>query len=157
MILIGYFSFECSYKWIRKLFSQIHSSRAIKVICLTDPVQPGLFYKQPCDSLSEWVSESAFSSVRARELTFWENVHPTPCVMCHVSRVREKKNLSSRVALLPEKIFHLESFSIYTWFFFPDKIWNMLDSMEIFIYSGIVFRHYLLPDKFPTRFRKKSI
>ena len=26
-------------------------------------------------------------TIRARELKFWENVHPTPCVMCHVSRV----------------------------------------------------------------------
>ena len=26
-------------------------------------------------------------TVRARELKFWENVHPTPCVMCHVSCV----------------------------------------------------------------------
>ena len=25
--------------------------------------------------------------VRARELTFWENVHPTPCGTCHVSHV----------------------------------------------------------------------
>ena len=43
------------------------------------------------------VSQSSFSSrysqhhksqtIRAKELTFWENVHPTPCVMCHLSPV----------------------------------------------------------------------
>ena len=27
-------------------------------------------------------------AVRARELKFWENVHPTPCVTCHISHVR---------------------------------------------------------------------
>ena len=48
-------------------------------------------------SLINWLSHSSFSSrsskhynsqtVRARELKFWENIHPTPCVMCHVSCV----------------------------------------------------------------------
>ena len=52
---------------------------------------------QTASSLIKWVSQSSFSSrysqhhdsqtVRARELKFWENVHPTPCVMCHLSHV----------------------------------------------------------------------
>ena len=46
----------------------------------------------------KWVTESSFSSkpskhhytqaVKARELKFWENVHPPPCVTCQVSSVR---------------------------------------------------------------------
>ena len=29
-------------------------------------------------------------TIRARELKFWENVHPPPCVTCHMSRVRSQ-------------------------------------------------------------------
>ena len=46
---------------------------------------------------ADWLSQSSFSSifskhhnyqsVRARELKFWENFHPTLCVMCHISHV----------------------------------------------------------------------
>ena len=58
---------------------------------LTDLVWPGLFYKHLCDSLaSEWsfvnISTRHLHSqtVRARELTFWDKVHPPP-VTCHMS------------------------------------------------------------------------
>ena len=39
--------------------------------------------------LTDWLIDSSFipKTIRARELKFWENVHPTPCVMCHLSPV----------------------------------------------------------------------
>ena len=48
--------------------------------------------------LTDWLTDSAFSSepskhhytqtVRPRELTVWENVHPPPHITCHVSHVK---------------------------------------------------------------------
>ena len=43
----------------------------------------------PTDSLIDWsFSSNTFQNGRARELKFWENVHPTLYEMCHVSCVR---------------------------------------------------------------------
>ena len=70
--------------------------RFLKFIYLPDPVYPGLFYNHLRDSFINWLShplvqissEHCLSQTgRARELKFWENVHPTLCVMCHVSCV----------------------------------------------------------------------
>ena len=66
---------------------------------LTDPVWQGLFYNHIHDwfihSLSHWVILFSQSSrnhksqtVRARDLPFWEFVHPPPCVTCHMSHVK---------------------------------------------------------------------
>ena len=52
-----------------------------------------LFYKHLCHYLSQCSFSSQSSRhhksqiVRARELNFWENVHPSPCVTCHMSHV----------------------------------------------------------------------
>ena len=50
-----------------------------------------------CSFVITWLSHWSFSSrsskhhknqtVRARKLKFWENVHPTPYVICHLSNV----------------------------------------------------------------------
>ena len=67
--------------------------KLLKEVLLTDPVNLGLFFKNLCDSLSRWsfCSESSrhclSKNVRVRELKFWENDHPPPCVTCHVSHV----------------------------------------------------------------------
>ena len=47
--------------------------------------------------INDWVNKWSFSSqssrhpksqtIRARELKFWENVHPPPCVTCYMSHV----------------------------------------------------------------------
>ena len=64
---------------------------------LTDPVEPGLFYKH----LFHWFIQLFINSVshpfpseyhqsqtiRDRELKFWENVHPPQLVTCHMSPV----------------------------------------------------------------------
>ena len=61
---------------------------------LTDSVFEGLFYKLLCSLLfqqffSSQSSKHCFSqTVRAKELTFWDNVHPPPCVTCHMSCVK---------------------------------------------------------------------
>ena len=45
------------------------------------------------ESLTEWSFPSRSykhhnaQTIRARELQFWENVHPTTCVSCHLSHV----------------------------------------------------------------------
>ena len=60
-----------------------------------------IFYKPgvagACSFVINWLSHWSFSSrsskhhknqtVRARKLKFWENVHPTPYVICHLSNV----------------------------------------------------------------------
>ena len=61
------------------------------------PGVAGLFYKQLHHWLTDWPSDLSFSSrssnhfpaqtERARELKFWQNVHPTPSVTCQVSGV----------------------------------------------------------------------
>ena len=60
---------------------------------------------------------------RARDLKFWENVHPTLCVLCHVSCVTCHV---SRVTyhLSDVKIFFLHFFfsSFFSFFFHPKKI-----------------------------------
>ena len=63
-----------------------------------------MFYKHLHNLLIHWFITSAFSSkssehlhsqtVRARELTIWENVHITPPVPCHVSCVMCHKSYS---------------------------------------------------------------
>ena len=56
---------------------------------LTDPVQPGLFYKHLCNSFSQSVihCEKIFKTIRAEQLIFLENVHPPPCFTCHIPDV----------------------------------------------------------------------
>ena len=60
---------------------------------LTDPVWPWPFYKHLCNSFIHSFMECSFSSrssrnhksqiIRAREMNFWENVHPPLYVTCH--------------------------------------------------------------------------
>ena len=57
---------------------------------LTDLVWPGLFYKEPCNYLSDGFFSSQSSRyhksqiVRARGMKLLENIHPAPCVPCHL-------------------------------------------------------------------------
>ena len=54
-------------------------------------------WPSPGSFMVNWVSDKSFSSrsskhhkshaIRAAELKFWENVHPTPCITFHVSSV----------------------------------------------------------------------
>ena len=79
--------------WIWELFSNIshHSSHGL----LTDPVLPGLFYKQPCHSLIDWVSQSFPSNLhniinhKQWELGGWnfESMFTPQHTTCHVSHV----------------------------------------------------------------------
>ena len=62
---------------------------------LTDPVWPLPFYKHLCNLFIHSFMECSFSSrsprnhksqiIRAREMDFWENVHPPLYVTCHKS------------------------------------------------------------------------
>ena len=76
---------------------------------LTEPVEPGLFYKH----LFHWFIQSFINSVsqpfpseyhqsqtiRVRELKFWENVHPPQHVTCHMSPVMcHKTNVTCQVS-----------------------------------------------------------
>ena len=64
---------------------------------IKEPEKPGLFYNPPCYWLINQLIQSAFSSKsskyhksqtrRARELKFWENVHPPQHVTCHMPHV----------------------------------------------------------------------
>ena len=69
------------------------------------------------NALIQWSFSSRYSqdhdsqTVRARGLKFWESVHPTPCVMCHVSRVT--CHVSSVTCHLSHAFF---------FFFYPTKI-----------------------------------
>ena len=81
-----------------KLSAAQHTICQSCTLYLTDLVYPGLFYKHLCHWLTDWLTDSAFSSkpsnhpytqtARARELKFWENGHPPPRVTCHLSGVR---------------------------------------------------------------------
>ena len=63
-------------------------------VCRTVPSALGLLSTFVINSFSEsliFSSQSSkqclFQTVSARELKFWDNVHPPPCVTCHMSRV----------------------------------------------------------------------
>ena len=47
--------------------------------------------------LSDWSSKLHNSqTVTAKELKFWEKVHPIPCVMCHMSRAQQLNKTGNR-------------------------------------------------------------
>ena len=63
--------------------------------------------------------------VGARKLTFWENVHGTPCVMCHLQRVT--CHLSLVTCHLLHFTCHLSylTFFQYIFLFIKKKIWQI--------------------------------
>ena len=78
------------------IFSQISASQLFWFGIDSVLMILGLFYKHLRDWLINSLSDllvkisskhSQSQTGRARELKFWENVHPTLCVMCHVSDV----------------------------------------------------------------------
>ena len=65
--------------------------------------------RQGCSSntsVTRWLGDWLFSSksskphnsqtVTARELKFWDNVHPIPCVMCHMSHGQQLNKTGNR-------------------------------------------------------------
>ena len=50
-------------------------------------VKPFIHLMSEWSFCSECSSHCPSQTVRAGELTFWENVHPPPCVTCHMSHV----------------------------------------------------------------------
>ena len=67
----------------------------VNMTLITDPIELGLFYKHLCDYLiiqslihpfpPNLQNHCLSQTVKARELKFLENVHPTPCVTYHMS------------------------------------------------------------------------
>ena len=68
----------------------------VPMMFFIDPMWPGLFYKQPCHYFIHSLIELVILCLRhhkskalwAREMTFWENVHPPLCVTFYVSHLR---------------------------------------------------------------------
>ena len=88
------------------------------------------------------------------QLTIIQKILHTTYIESHGQR---EKNLVSRVALLPGKFLPSGKFFFIYMIFFGQNPEYFLIVRKIFIFFGKVSRQYLLPDKFPTRFRKNSI
>ena len=95
-LLVG-FTYKCCWLTKKKVWSSsigdgMHLMELPPIV--NRPGVPGAVL-QTASSSTEQVSEWSFSArsskqqntqtVRTRELNFWENVYPTPCVTCHLS------------------------------------------------------------------------
>ena len=82
-IIILLLSFICSWIWI--LFNRPGVAGAV---LQSPPSLINSLIHSFTDALVQISSKHCQSQTgRARELKFWENGHPTQCVLCHVSRV----------------------------------------------------------------------
>ena len=132
------------FQGLTGLLRRISQGRSPMEIPRSSPLPQDIFNRRGCSTntfVINWFGEWSFSSKyskhhnsqTARELKFWENVHPTPSVMCHVSHVSVTCHMSHVTCCM-------SCVTCYLWIFVERKIYIYI---YIYIYFYICFYIYI--------------